>query len=141
MWPARTPSAGRSSRIPNERAPSQGPSIGKFADTHRCSSKKLGRGVKPARGDVGQHGRPAQAKRLSQGDENTSVSRGTRLHSVDPGEIGGAAVASDVQFSSCPRHRFRTPVRFQLVSPVCSGSPLRVFLFRPFTTAFAVPPV
>ena len=52
-------------------------------DGHRCSSGRLGRGVEPARGDVGRHGRPAQAKRLSQGDERVSLPRLLSAHSVD----------------------------------------------------------
>ena len=56
---------------------------GEFRDAHRCSSKRLGRGVEPARGDVGPHGRPAQAKRLSQGDEKSSLPRFPRVHSSD----------------------------------------------------------
>ena len=46
---------------------------GQIRDAPRSSSKRLGRGVEPARGDVGQDGRPAQARRLSQGDENLIV--------------------------------------------------------------------
>ena len=50
---------------------------GQIRDAHRGSSMRLGRGVEPARGDVGRHGRPAQAKRLSQGDEITQPTAAT----------------------------------------------------------------
>jgi hypothetical protein len=48
---------------------------------------RLGRGVEPARGDVGQDGRPAQAKRLSQGDERPSLPRRPTVRSVGLSEL------------------------------------------------------
>ena len=57
---------------------------GQVRDAHRCSSRRLGRGVEPARSGVGRHGRPAQAKRLSQGDEIHSIPQGPVVRSVGP---------------------------------------------------------
>ena len=57
---------------------------GQIRDAQRCSSMRLGRGVEPARGAVGRGGHPAQAKRLSQGDETTSLPRRPVVRSVGP---------------------------------------------------------
>lgn len=56
---------------------------------------RLGRGVEPARGGVGRHGRPAQAKRLSQGDEAFSLPRTSSSQSA-PGQLGSTGQGGTV---------------------------------------------